>query len=130
MRALCDTVRWFAGPMGRVGLDVEGVTGGGLQVPDDLLQRHLTDGLLVLHLHWVWSRAREGEKEEVRVEIKSERWKKERHKWGKENEDGGGADIKVMENKIKRRNNKYNLFVSSFYGYCPFQWCYQSSSVR
>lgn len=53
MSALGHTVGWFAGPVGCVRLDVEGVTGGGLQVPDDLLQRHLTDGLLVLHLHWV-----------------------------------------------------------------------------
>lgn len=53
MSALSSTVRRFAGPVGCVGLDVEGVTGGGLQVPDDLLQRHFTDGLLIFHLHWV-----------------------------------------------------------------------------
>lgn len=53
MSALGGTVRWFAGPVGCVSLDVEGITGGGLQVPDDLLQSHLTDGLLILHLHWV-----------------------------------------------------------------------------
>lgn len=53
MSALDNTVGWFAGPMGCVGLDEECITGGGLQVPDDLLQSHLTDGLLILHLHWV-----------------------------------------------------------------------------
>lgn len=46
-------VRRFAGPVGGVSLDVEGITGGGLQVPDDLLQSRLADGLLVLHLHRV-----------------------------------------------------------------------------
>lgn len=73
MSALRDILRWFAGPVGGVGLDVEGVTGGGLQVPDDLLQCHLTDSLLILHLHRVCSRTMEEEeeeeqKEEVRVE--------------------------------------------------------------
>lgn len=51
--ALCDTVRRFAGPMGCVGLHIEGIIGGGLQVPDDLLQRDLTDSLLVFHLRRV-----------------------------------------------------------------------------
>lgn len=49
--ALSGAVRGFAGPVGRVGLDVEGVSGGGLQVPDDVLQSHLTDGLFVFLLH-------------------------------------------------------------------------------
>lgn len=51
--ALCDTVRRFAGPMGCVGLHIEGIIGGGLQVPDDLLQRDLTDSLLIFHLRRV-----------------------------------------------------------------------------
>lgn len=51
MSGLGGAVRRFAGPVGRVGLDVEGVTGGRLQVPDDVLQSHLTDGLLVLLLY-------------------------------------------------------------------------------
>ncbi len=53
MSTLSGAVRRFAGPVGCVGLDIEGVTGGRLQVPDDLLQRHLTDSLLVLHLYGV-----------------------------------------------------------------------------
>lgn len=53
MSALCGTVGWFAGPVGCVGFDVEGVTGGGLQVPDNLLQRNLADGLLIFHFHRV-----------------------------------------------------------------------------
>lgn len=56
--ALGGAVRWFAGPVGCVGLDVEGVTGGGLQVPDDMLQSHLTDGLLVFLLHGIWGQGR------------------------------------------------------------------------
>lgn len=56
MSALGGAVRRFAGPVGRVGLDVEGVTGGGLQVPDDVLQSHLTDSLLVFLLHGIWGR--------------------------------------------------------------------------
>lgn len=53
MSAGGGAVRRFAGPVGGVSLDVEGITGGGLQVPDDLLQSRLADGLLVLHLHRV-----------------------------------------------------------------------------
>lgn len=54
MSGLSGAVRWLAGPVGRVGLDIEGVTGGGLQVPDDVLQSCLTDGLLVFLFHGVW----------------------------------------------------------------------------
>lgn len=57
MSAAGGAVRRLAGPVGRVGLDVEGVAGGGLQVPDDVLQSHLTDGLLVFLLHRIWGRA-------------------------------------------------------------------------
>lgn len=53
MSGLGGAVRRFAGPVGRVGLDVEGVTGGGFQVPDDVLQRRLADGLLVLLLYGI-----------------------------------------------------------------------------
>lgn len=56
MSAGGGAVRRFAGPVGGVSLDVEGITGGGLQVPDDLLQSRLADGLLVLHLHRVYER--------------------------------------------------------------------------
>lgn len=63
MSAFSDGVWWFAGPMGCVGLDVEGVTGGGLQVPNDLLQRHFTDSLLIFHIHWVWRRNNGKEKQ-------------------------------------------------------------------
>ena len=56
--ALGGAVWRFAGPVGRVGLHVEGVTGGGLQVPDDVLQSRLADGLLVFLIYGIWGRDR------------------------------------------------------------------------
>lgn len=121
MGAHGNTLWWFAGPMGCVSLDVEGVTGGRLQIPDVLLQCQLTDSLLIFHLHWVWGTEWSEGGEEVREdEVRKER--SERQKWVRHESSGirGGAVIKVVGNKNKRGNNKYNLFLPSFYGYCPF----------
>lgn len=70
MSALSGALRRFAGPVGRVGLDVEGVTGGGLQVPDDVLQSHLTDGLLVFLLHGIWGQSRKITQNKNRIKRK------------------------------------------------------------
>lgn len=67
------------------------------------------------------------ERKEVRIET-SERDKEGRHKRGKGWEEERA--LKVMENKIKKGHNKYNLFLPSVYGYCQFLLFYRSSSVR
>lgn len=92
MSAGSGAVRRFAGPVGGVSLDVERITGGGLQVPDDLLQSHLTDGLLVLHFHWVcrrngrrrwgWARVIDGERALTGGERRTERAAAAAAAWG------------------------------------------------
>lgn len=115
MSALGNTGWWFAGPVGCVGLDVEGVTGGRLQISDVLLQCQLTDSLLILHLCWVWGRKWNtvrwrwrGSKRKMKWE-----WKEMRDRNGtdmnkKKKTSGirGGKGIEVVENKNKRGNDK------------------------